>query len=92
MLIFLDAWKEMIIIFEDEQRLGEEVWNDTCVTFNEFSAREKRQRAERSYARQYAKTLNGFMESFEQRTIHFRFGRLERGPDYAEPSDVLDDP
>lgn len=67
----------MIIIFEDE-RLGEEVWKDTTVVFREFSAREKRKKAERNYVRKYSRVLNGMLEGIEEETMDFRFGRIER--------------
>jgi 2EXR family len=70
-------WNQMIIIFEDE-RLGEEVWKDTTVVFREFSAREKRKKAERNYVRKYSRVLNGMLEGIEEETMDFRFGRIER--------------
>jgi len=91
MMQSLYAWKEMTIVFED-RRQPARAWKDTAVTFKEFSARQKRQRAERSYVRQHTKTLNDFMEDFEERIIHFRFGRLERGPTYAGTCSLLSDP
>ncbi|KAE9364815.1 hypothetical protein N431DRAFT_389147 [Stipitochalara longipes BDJ] len=82
-LDLLSDWKQLLIVFEDE-RLGEEIWKDTSVVFKEFTAREKRKRAERSYARQYCKTLNVIMEGYEEKIMDFRFGQLERGADYID--------
>ncbi|PMD29578.1 hypothetical protein L207DRAFT_520865 [Hyaloscypha variabilis F] len=84
MLYNLSGWKEMFVVFEDE-RPWEEVWKDTSVVFRDFTAREKRKRAERSYTRKWCKTLNEFMESYDEPAIKFRFGRLERGEDCVDP-------
>jgi hypothetical protein len=77
-------WNQMIIIFEDK-RSGMEIWKDTSVVFREFSAREKRATAERSYARKQCKILNGMMEGMGEETMDFRFGQLERGQGYIDP-------
>jgi hypothetical protein len=70
----------MIVIFEDKQP-AIEVWNDTSMVFREFSARQKRATAERSYVRQQCKVLNSMLEGIDEETMDFRFGQLESGLD-----------
>jgi len=69
-------WNQMLVIFEDK-RPAIEVWKDTSMVFREFSAREKRATAERSYARQQCKVLNGMLEGIDEETMDFRFGQFE---------------
>jgi hypothetical protein len=70
---FLSEWKQIVIIFEDELPWGE-VWTDLTVKFKEFSSREKRKKAERSYTRKNCQVLNGMMEEYGEEPMDFRFG------------------
>jgi 2EXR family len=73
-------WKQMIVVFED-YRSVEEAWGDVGMVFREFSAREKRKRAERSYSRQQCKVLNEMMQSLGQESMDYWFGQFESGED-----------
>jgi hypothetical protein len=73
-------WTQMIVVFED-YRSVEEAWGDVEMVFREFSAREKRKRAERSYSRQQCKVLNDMMKALGENTMDYRFGQFESGED-----------
>jgi len=77
MIDHLWDWEQMIIVFED-YRSVEEAWGDVGMVFKEFSAREKRTRAERSYSRQQCKCLNMIMKILGEETMDFRFGQFEK--------------
>jgi len=53
---------EFILVFDDE-RSANICWRDLDMRFEAMSARQKRKRAERGYARQHAKVLNGWSEN-----------------------------
>ncbi len=74
----------MIVIFEDE-RYPKDAWQDVNMEFREFSAKEKRARAERSYARGWCKALSGMVRVVgEETAIDFRFGQFESDRDQVD--------
>ncbi len=75
---YMPSWHETYVVFED-RRVQKEKWLDTEAGFKELSARQKRARAERSYAREYSKWLNSFMEHMEVKLMNYRFCFVERG-------------
>jgi hypothetical protein len=79
-----EAWRQMIVIFEDE-RYPKDAWQDVNMEFREFSAKEKRARAERSYARGWCKALSGMVRVVgEETAIDFRFGQFESDRDQVD--------
>ncbi|CZR56652.1 uncharacterized protein PAC_06541 [Phialocephala subalpina] len=57
----MPKWRETLIVFEDDS--FEEIWGAQEGRFVDLTARQKRKKAERGYARQYTQTLNNMVEA-----------------------------
>lgn len=65
-------WREALISFEDLPL--EDMWDSQAGKFVDLTARQKRKKAERGYARQYTQTLNSMLELGEDlEPMEYRF-------------------
>lgn len=68
----MPKWRETLIVFEDDS--FEDIWNATEGRFVDLTARQKRKKAERGYARQYTQTLNNMIQGLEDmEPMSYRF-------------------
>ncbi|KAF8850220.1 hypothetical protein BDZ45DRAFT_696903 [Acephala macrosclerotiorum] len=66
----MPKWREMLIVFEDDA--FEDIWAATEGRFVDMTARQKRRKAERGYARQCAQTLNSMVQE-DMEPMNYRF-------------------